>query len=241
MELLKHIYFIGWQRKLEVSVILIIDYIHLKRQILSWTGPSTKIISFIAMRCNLLYHQHRSKLGHIFHPIPIPPHSKLYFIFCPGPAVTRFKAWYLELVLRDVTLVGSLGEEVNTDDIHWLNISSGTWVEPEYICQELFCSYLSSVFTSGNRSFHSCSLNNWKWINWKSCHLVFLITQDPRISRPYLFSDWQNIYKSLVLMCTVNVHIPASLSRDPIRKYQVLQVRKKIVLILRTNWGLILT
>ena len=42
---------------------------------------------------------------------------------------------------------------------------------------------------------------------------------------PYLFSDVQNMYDLVVLVCTVNVYIPASLGRRPIFRYQVLQVQ----------------
>jgi hypothetical protein len=36
----------------------------------------------------------------------------------------------------------------------------------------------------------------------------FVIVQDPR---PYLSPDGQNTYNRVVLVCTVNVYIPASL------------------------------
>ena len=35
-------------------------------------------------------------------------------------------------------------------------------------------------------------------------------------------------YNRVVLVCTVNLYIPASLGRRPILRYQVLQVRKKL-------------
>ena len=41
-----------------------------------------------------------------------------------------------------------------------------------------------------------------------------LIVQDPKATRPYLFSDGQNMYNRVVLVCTVNVYIPASLVQD---------------------------
>ena len=53
-----------------------------------------------------------------------------------------------------------------------------------------------------------------------------LIVQDPRAPKPYLLSDGQNMYNRVVLVCTVNVYIPASLGRRPIHRYQVLQVPK---------------
>ena len=34
------------------------------------------------------------------------------------------------------------------------------------------------------------------------------IVQDPSAARPYLFSDGQNMYNRVVLVCTVNVYIP---------------------------------
>ena len=55
---------------------------------------------------------------------------------------------------------------------------------------------------------------------------VTLIVQDPRVARHYFFSDGQNMYNPVVLLCTVNVHMPVSLGRRPILKYKVLQVRK---------------
>ena len=38
---------------------------------------------------------------------------------------------------------------------------------------------------------------------------IYLIVQDPRAPRSYLFSDGQNYVQ---LVCTMNVYIPASLS-----------------------------
>jgi hypothetical protein len=35
-----------------------------------------------------------------------------------------------------------------------------------------------------------------------------LIVEDPRAARPYLYSDGQNMYNRVVLVCTVNVYIP---------------------------------
>ena len=43
--------------------------------------------------------------------------------------------------------------------------------------------------------------------------------QDPRAPRPYLFSDRHNMYYRVVLVCTVNLYIPANLSRRPILRY----------------------
>ena len=54
------------------------------------------------------------------------------------------------------------------------------------------------------------------------------VVKDPRAARPYLFSDGQNMYNRVVLVCTVSVYIRASLGRRPILRYQVLQVRKKV-------------
>ena len=48
------------------------------------------------------------------------------------------------------------------------------------------------------------------------------IVQDPRAARHYLFPDGQNMYNPVVLVCTVNAYIPASLGRRPILRYQVL-------------------
>ena len=59
-------------------------------------------------------------------------------------------------------------------------------------------------------------------VEW-TCQLPFIfIGRDPRAPRPYLFSDGQNMYNRVVLVCTVNVYIPASLGRRPILRYQVL-------------------
>ena len=38
-----------------------------------------------------------------------------------------------------------------------------------------------------------------------------VIVQDPRSAKAYLLSDGQNIYNRVVLVCTMNVYIPASL------------------------------
>ena len=43
--------------------------------------------------------------------------------------------------------------------------------------------------------------------------------KDPRAARLSLFSDGQNIYNRVVLVCTVNVHIPPCLGRRPILRY----------------------
>ena len=53
-----------------------------------------------------------------------------------------------------------------------------------------------------------------------------MLQLDTRAPRPYLFSDGQDMYNRLVLMCTVNVYILARLGRWPILRHQVLQVRK---------------
>ena len=53
---------------------------------------------------------------------------------------------------------------------------------------------------------------------------ISVVGRDPRTPRPYLLSDGQNMYNRVVLVCTVNVYIPASLGRRPILRYQVLQV-----------------
>ena len=55
-----------------------------------------------------------------------------------------------------------------------------------------------------------------------------VIFKDLRAARPYLFSDVQNKYNRLVLVCTLNVYIPASLGWLPILMYQVLQVPTKL-------------
>ena len=47
------------------------------------------------------------------------------------------------------------------------------------------------------------------------------IVQDPSAARSYLFSDGQNMHNRVVFACTVNVHIPATLRRRPILRYQV--------------------
>ena len=56
-----------------------------------------------------------------------------------------------------------------------------------------------------------------------SCSVTDLIVQDPRATRPQLFSDGQNMYNRLVLVCAVNVYIPTSLGLWLILRYQVLQ------------------
>ena len=35
-----------------------------------------------------------------------------------------------------------------------------------------------------------------------------VIVEDPRAARPYLFSDGQNIYNRVVLVCTVRIYLP---------------------------------
>ena len=39
-------------------------------------------------------------------------------------------------------------------------------------------------------------------------HVGLLIATDPRAARPYLFSDRQNMYNRVVLVCTVNYTYP---------------------------------
>jgi hypothetical protein len=56
--------------------------------------------------------------------------------------------------------------------------------------------------------------------------MIKQVELDPRAPRPYLFSDGRNMYNRVVLVCTVNVYIPAGLRRRPILRYQILQVRK---------------
>ena len=58
--------------------------------------------------------------------------------------------------------------------------------------------------------------------------LVQPLVKDTRAARPYLLSDGQNMYNRVVLVCTVNVYIPASLGRRPILRCQVLQVPTKL-------------
>ena len=50
--------------------------------------------------------------------------------------------------------------------------------------------------------------------------------QDPRAPVSYLFSDGENMYNRVVLVCTVNLYILASMGRRPILRHQVLYVRK---------------
>ena len=54
------------------------------------------------------------------------------------------------------------------------------------------------------------------------------IVKDPRAARPYLIYDGQNIYNLVLIVCTVNIYIPASLGRRPILRKQVLQVPTKL-------------
>ena len=49
--------------------------------------------------------------------------------------------------------------------------------------------------------------------------LLNVLEQDPKAPGPYLFSDGQNMYNGVVLVCTVNVYIPASLGRRTILRY----------------------
>jgi len=53
---------------------------------------------------------------------------------------------------------------------------------------------------------------------------IYPVVEDFRATRPYLFSDIQNMYNQVVLVCIVNIYIPADLGRQPIFRYQVLQV-----------------
>ena len=39
---------------------------------------------------------------------------------------------------------------------------------------------------------------------------TYIIDQDPRAPRPYLFSDAQNVFDRVVLVCTVSVYILAN-------------------------------
>ena len=55
------------------------------------------------------------------------------------------------------------------------------------------------------------------------------IDQDLRAHRPCLFSDAQNVYVRVVLVCTVSVCILASLGRRPILRYEVRQVSKNLI------------
>ena len=52
----------------------------------------------------------------------------------------------------------------------------------------------------------------------------FLLGRDLRAPRPYLFSDGWNMYNREVLVCTVNVYIPAIMGWRPILRYQLLHV-----------------
>ena len=54
------------------------------------------------------------------------------------------------------------------------------------------------------------------------------IDQDPRAPRPYLFSDAQNAYDSVVLVYTISVYMLASLGQRPILRYEVRQVSKNL-------------
>ena len=63
---------------------------------------------------------------------------------------------------------------------------------------------------------HPKSINKIKQNIFTHSRLLALLTQivkDPRTTRPYLFSDGQNMYNRVVLVCTVNVYISASLCR----------------------------
>ena len=46
-----------------------------------------------------------------------------------------------------------------------------------------------------------------------------LLGQDSRAARPYLFSDVQNMYNRVVLVCTVDIYMHASLGQLPILRY----------------------
>ena len=58
--------------------------------------------------------------------------------------------------------------------------------------------------------------------------VTVLIDQDPKAPRPYLFSDAQNVYDRVVLVCTVSICILASLGGRPILRYEVQQVSKNL-------------
>jgi hypothetical protein len=45
------------------------------------------------------------------------------------------------------------------------------------------------------------------------------IVENTRVARPYLFPNGQNMYNRVVLVCTMNVYIPANLGRRPIIRY----------------------
>ena len=62
------------------------------------------------------------------------------------------------------------------------------------------------------------------WIAVKAPATFSQRSQGPR---PYLFSDGRKIYNLVVLVCTVNVYIPASLGRRPILRYQILELRNQ--------------
>ena len=68
----------------------------------------------------------------------------------------------------------------------------------------------NNVFTS---SLRTVAAINYPW--------SFVIVQDPKATRSTLLSDGQNMYNRVILVCTVNVYIPASLGRRPILMYQV--------------------
>ena len=70
-----------------------------------------------------------------------------------------------------------------------------------------------------NICFHRWEASNQSYLRYE------VIVKDPKASRPYLFSDGQNMYNRVVLVCTVNDYIPASLGRRSILRYKVLQVR----------------
>ena len=63
-------------------------------------------------------------------------------------------------------------------------------------------------------------------VNVNTAGCESLTVQDPRAARPYLFSDGQNMYNRVILVCTVKVHVPANLGRRTILRHQVLQVPK---------------
>ena len=78
----------------------------------------------------------------------------------------------------------------------------------------------SCSLTSQNIIYSAGWLNQFKKLRKFRYNTAFVvIVRDPRAARPYLFSDGQNMYNGVVLVCTVNVY---SWGRQLIIRYQVL-------------------
>ena len=98
----------------------------------------------------------------------------------------------------------------------WCNVSR----EISLLRNPSFCSYSYSIITVPANRYGSYLIVMLGVI--KLLSLVLRESYSPRSQvHQNLFSGGQNIYNRAVLVCTVNVHMPASLGRRPIFRYQV--------------------